>query len=402
MAPIVVAVLAERGPGERRVGLDPETAGKLVTEGYEVLVETGAGAGAFFSDEAYTAVGASVVDDVQALERADVILAVRRPELAVASRLRDGQVLIGLLDARGDREPLEKLSAAGVRPLSLDLLPRTLSRAQTMDALSSQASIAGYRAALVAAEAFGRYFPMMITAAGTARPATVLVLGAGVAGLQAIGTARRLGAQVTGYDVRPAARGEVESLGASFLTTGTSAAGEGGYARVLTAEESAAQQAELARKIGTFDVVITTAQVPGGAPPVLVNAETVAAMKPGSVVVDLAAGPLGGNVVGVVPDERVVTPGGVTLIGAGNLPAQMAAGASAAYARNVAALLRAVVVDGALLLDPQDEVVAAVHVTVATSEDAPVPSAGATPVDAEPVDAEPADTPPADTEEAAR
>ena len=368
MAPIVVAVLAERGPGERRVALDPETVGKLVAEGYEVLVESGAGAGAFFPDGLYAAAGASLTALGVAIERADVVLSVRRPVAEVADQLRDGQVLIGLLDARGDRGPLEKLAASGVRPLSLDLLPRTLSRAQTMDALSSQASIAGYQAALVAAETFGRYFPMMITAAGTARPATVLVLGAGVAGLQAIGTARRLGAQVTGYDVRPAARGEVESLGASFLSTGTSAAGEGGYARALTAEESAAQQAELARKIGTFDVVITTAQVPGGAPPVLVTAETVAAMKPGSVIVDLAAGPLGGNVVGVVPDERAVTPGGVTLIGAGNLPSQMAAGASAAFARNVTALLRVVVTDGAVVLDPQDELVAAVQVTVPVPE----------------------------------
>jgi NAD(P) transhydrogenase subunit alpha len=384
MTPIVVAVLAERMAGEQRVALDPETAGKLVTEGYEVLVEAGAGAAAYFPDEAYVAAGASVTTLAAAVERADVVLAVRRPESAVAGRLRDGQVLIGLLDARGGREALEKLAIAGVRPLSLDLLPRTLPRAQTMDALSSQASIAGYRAVVVAAEAFGRYFPMMITAAGTAKAANVLVLGAGVAGLQAIGTARRLGAQVTGYDVRPAARGEVESLGATFLRTGTSAAGAGGYARALTAEESAAQQAELARKIGTFDVVITTAQVPGGAPPVLVTAETVAAMKPGSVVVDLAAGPLGGNVVGVVADERTVTPGGVTLIGAGNLPAQIATGASAAYARNVAALLRAIVTDGAVVLDPQDEVVAAVHVTVtppagavvAAGDDAPeVPAA---------------------------
>jgi NAD(P) transhydrogenase subunit alpha len=215
---------------------------------------------------------------------------------------------------------------------------------------------------IVAAEAFGRYFPMMITAAGTARPAKVLVLGAGVAGLQAIGTARRLGAQVTGYDVREAAREEVKSLGASFLATTVNVASEGGYARALTPDEQAAQQAELAQKMRAFDIVITTAQVPGARPPVLVTAETLAAMTPGSVVVDLGASALGGNVDGSVADERIVTANGVTVIGAGNLPAQMATGASAAYARNVTALLTAVVRDGVVDLDPTDEVVDAVWV----------------------------------------
>jgi len=361
---LVVAALAERAPGESRVALVPEVVERLVAQGFEVLVEAGAGAGALHPDDAYVNAGAKVgpLDDV--LDRADVLLAVRRPTPAVLARLRAGQVLIGLLDARAEgaeRVALDEAAVRGVQLLSLDLLPRTLSRAQTMDALTSQASVAGYRAAIVAAEAFGRYFPMMITAAGTARPATVLVLGAGVAGLQAIGTARRLGAQVTGYDVRPAAREDVISLGAAFLTTQVSAGdGDGGYARALSEEEGAAQRVELDKAIRRFDIVITTAQVPGGAPPVLVTAETVAAMAPGSVLVDLAAGPWGGNVAGSVPDERVLTPGGVTVIGAGNLPAQMAPGASAAYARNVTALLTAVVADGAVQLDPADDVVAAV------------------------------------------
>src|SRR5450830_1943931 len=283
-ATLTVAALTERGQGERRVALVPDTVTRLVAGGYAVLIETGAGARAFHPDDEYVAAGAKTDALESVLDAADVILAVRRPEPEILALLRPGPVLVGLLDARGTgRAGLDELVARGVVVLSLDLLPRTLSRAQTMDALSSQASVAGYRAAIVAAEAFGRYFPMMITAAGTARPATVLVLGAGVAGLQAIGTARRLGAQVSGYDVRPAAREEVTSLGAAFLTTSvTAGAGEGGYARTLTAEETAAQQTELAEQIRRFDVVITTAQVPGGVPPVLVTAETLASMAPGS------------------------------------------------------------------------------------------------------------------------
>ncbi len=363
MTTVTVAALTEQAPGERRVALVPEVVARLVGEGRRVLVEEGAGARAFFPDAAYADAGASMVDRATALAQADAVLAVRRPGPDVLDVLRPGQVLIGLLDARADAGDLARVAARGVHLLSLDLLPRTLPRAQSMDALSSQASIAGYRAAIVAAEAFGRYFPMMITAAGTARPARVLVLGAGVAGLQAIGTARRLGAQVSGYDVRPAARGEVESLGAGFLRTSVGdAAGEGGYARALTPQETATQQAELGAQIRTFDVVITTAQVPGGRPPVLVTAQTVAAMAPGSVLVDLGAGPLGGNVDGSVADERVVTEGGVTIIGAGSLPAQMPTGASATYARNAVALLAAVVVDDAVHVDPDDEVVGAVLV----------------------------------------
>ncbi|MGV8978138.1 MAG: NAD(P) transhydrogenase subunit alpha [Cellulomonas sp.] len=380
---LTVAALTERGHGERRVALVPDTVTRLVAGGFAVLIEAGAGAGAFYPDDEYVAAGAKTDTLEAVLDTADVLLAVRRPEPEILARLRPGQVLVGLLDARGTgRAGLDELVARGVVVLSLDLLPRTLSRAQTMDALSSQASVAGYRAAVVAAEAFARYFPMMITAAGTARPAKVLVLGAGVAGLQAIGTARRLGAQVTGYDVREAAREEVKSLGASFLATTVNVASEGGYARALTPEEQAAQQAELSAKMRAFDIVITTAQVPGARPPVLVTAETLAGMSPGSVVVDLGASSLGGNVDGSVPDERIVTANGVTVIGAGNLPAQMATGASAAYARNVAALLTAVVVDGAVKLDPTDEVVDAVWVRPAA-----VPSEVVVPAEDVPVEA---------------
>jgi NAD(P) transhydrogenase subunit alpha len=234
-----------------------------------------------------------------------------------------------------------------------------------MDALTSQANVAGYKAALVAAAAFGRFFPLLITAAGTARPAKVLVLGTGVAGLQAIGTARRLGAVVSAYDVRPATRTEVESLGATFveLTSVAAAAGEGGYARELTPEERQAQQAELAGHIGRADIVITTAQVPGRRPPLLVSDEALKAMAPGSVVVDMGASPLGGNVATSVPGETVVSENGVTVIGAGNLAATVPGAASAAFARNVTALLLHMVADGKLAIDTSDEIQAGVVIT---------------------------------------
>jgi NAD(P) transhydrogenase subunit alpha len=232
-----------------------------------------------------------------------------------------------------------------------------------MDALSSQANVAGYKAALLAADLYGGYFPMLMTAAGTVRPASVLVLGAGVAGLQAIGTARRLGAVVTGYDVREAARADIASTGATVLDLATEATGEGGYARELTAEEAARQQDAMAAAVARFDVVITTAQVPGRTPPVLVTAAALAAMRPGSVVVDLAASALGGNVVGSEPERTVVTDGGVTVVGAGNLAAAVPRAASTAYARNVVALLSHLVTDGRVALDPGDEITAGVLVT---------------------------------------
>jgi NAD(P) transhydrogenase subunit alpha len=257
------------------------------------------------------------------------------------------------------------LAASGVTAISLDGLPRTLSRAQGMDALTSQANVAGYKAALVAAAEFGRFFPMLITAAGTARPARVLVLGAGVAGLQAIGTVRRLGAIVSGYDVRPASQGEVESLGATFikLTSVADAAGEGGYARELTAEERQAQQDELTGHIAKHDVVITTAQVPGRRPPLLVTEDAIKAMSPGSVIVDMGASALGGNVAGSAPGAVTITGNWVTVIGAGQLAASVPTAASNAYSRNISALLEHLLSDGELAIDLTDEIQAGVVIT---------------------------------------
>ena len=360
-----VAVVKESAPGERRVALVPETVPRLVQAGLEVLVEAGAGDSAWFPDSAYTAAGAAVTSTDNLYATADVILTVTRPDAAALARMHAGQAVIGMLAPLTDPHLARDLAAAGVTAVSLDGLPRTLSRTQVMDALSSQANVAGYKAALVAADAYGRFFPLLITAAGTARPAKLLVLGTGVAGLQAIGTARRLGAQVSGYDVRPASKGEVESLGATYieLTSPVSAAGEGGYARELTAEERDAQQAELAGHIARHDVVITTAQVPGRRPPLLVTEDAVRAMSAGSVIVDMGASPLGGNVAGSVAGETIVTPNGVTVIGAQNLAAAMPTAASNAYSRNISALLLQLVSEGALAIDTTDEIQAGVVVT---------------------------------------
>ena len=281
------------------------------------------------------------------------------------SVLRPGQVVIGLLTPLTDQDLTGALAAAGVTAVSMDMIPRTLPRAQPMDALSSQANIAGYKAALLGATQFGRFFPLLITAAGTARPAKVLVLGTGVAGLQAIGTARRLGALVSAYDVRPETRTEAESVGATFieLTSVGPASGEGGYARALTEDERMAQQEELASHIARHDVVITTAQVPGRRPPLLVTEDALKSMTPGSVVVDMGASTLGGNVAGSVPGETVLTENGVAVVGASGLPSSMAAAASAMYARNISSLLLYLMSDGELALDRNDELQAGVIVT---------------------------------------
>jgi NAD(P) transhydrogenase subunit alpha len=363
--PLAVAAVRESGRGERRVALVPAVVGRLQALGLEVLVEAGAGGAAHFPDAAYAEAGAVVLPPAELYRRAGVLLSVGRPADAVVARLRAGQVLVGMLNPLADPGYVRRLAALGVTAISLDGLPRLLSRAQSMDALSSQASVAGYRAALLAANLYGRYFPLLITAAGTERPAELLVLGVGVAGLQALGTARRLGALVRAYDVRPEARAEAESVGAAFLDLRSvaPAGGAGGYARALTPDEQRAQQLELVRHIARHDIVITAAQVPGRRPPVLVTAEAVAAMRPGSVVVDMAAGDLGGNVEGSRPDETVVTAAGVTIVGAGNLAATMPAGASTAYARNVAALLAQLVVDGSLAIDLTDEIQAGVVIT---------------------------------------
>src|SRR5580698_1612362 len=359
------AVIKETAPGERRVALVPEAAGRLRPAGIDVLVESGAGDGAWFSDAVYAEAGAAIVGAGELYDSADVILTVTKPSLATVAGLRAGQTVIGMLAPLIDPELAAAMAAQGVTAISLDRMPRTLTRTQPMDALSSQANVAGYKAALVAATEFGRFFPLLITAAGTARPAKVLVLGAGVAGLQAIGTARRLGAVVSGYDVRPASKTEVESLGATFieLTAGVSAAGEGGYARELTAEERQAQQDELLGHIARHDVIITTAQVPGRRPPLLVTEDAVKAMSAGSVIVDMGASTLGGNVAGSRPGEIIVTGNGVTIIGADNLPASMPTAASNAYSRNISALLEYMTKDGALAIDTGDEIQAGVVIT---------------------------------------
>ncbi len=353
-----VGVAKETASGERRVSLVPEALGKLQAVGCEILVESGAGAGSAIPDSAYTDAGATVVSADALYQQSDVILRVAKPSAAEVANLRKGQAVIGFLAPLIDPATAKALADQGVTAISLDAIPRTLSRAQTMDALSSQANVGGYKAVLIAANTYGRYFPLLTTAAGTAKPANVLILGIGVAGLQAIGTAKRLGAVVKAYDVRPETREQAESLGAQFvkLKTTIDATGAGGYARELTAEERGAQQAELNEVIGGMDVVITTAQVPGRKPPVLVTAEAVGKMKPGSVIVDMAASALGGNCELSEVGETVATPNGVTIVAPDNLPASMPAGASAFYARNISALLLGMVKEGSLHLDFEDEV----------------------------------------------
>ena len=360
-----VGVLKETLPGERRVALVPEVVGKLKAAGVDVVVESGAGVEASFPDAMYVDAGAHIAPTADLYDHADVLLKVQKPTAAEVAKLRSGQTLIGLLSPLIDPQLMQKLADKGVTAISLDAIPRTLSRAQSMDVLSSQANIGGYKAVLVAAEAFGRYFPLLTTAAGTAKPANVLILGIGVAGLQAIGTARRLGAVVKAYDVRPETKEQAESLGAQFVTLKTTidATGAGGYARELTAEERAAQQSELNAFIGTMDVVITTAQVPGRKPPVLVTAAAVRGMKPGSVIVDMAASALGGNCEVSKAGETIQTDNGVTIIAPENLPATLPISASQFYARNVTALLLHLLKEGALDLELTEEITAGVVIT---------------------------------------
>ncbi len=360
-----VVVPKETAAGEHRVALVPEVVAKLVAGGFQVTVERGAGTGASFSDQAYEAAGATIADTGSLYDGADAVARVASPSEAEVEPLRDGTVLIGFLSPLTDLEGIERLSARGVVAFAMESIPRT-TRAQSMDALSSQSTVAGYKAVVVAADRLPKLFPLLMTAAGTVAPAKVLVLGAGVAGLQAIATARRLGAVVSGFDVRPAVREQVESLGATFLDLGVQGEEtEGGYARELTPEQATEQQAELARRLPEFDVVVTTALVPGRPAPKLIPASAVQAMRPGSVIVDLAA-ETGGNCELTAPGEEVVREG-VTIVGLTNLAALMPTHASQLYARNVSALLQHLAPNGELALDFSDEITAGACVTRAAA-----------------------------------
>jgi NAD(P) transhydrogenase subunit alpha len=358
------AVPREIAPGERRVALTPDAVAALVKGGTEVLVETGAGAGAFHPDTAFEQAGARIAADPGALYAgADVVLKVQKPAFHEVEQMREGSVLISFLQALTSPDLVRSLAARRITSFGMEGIPR-ISRAQKMDALSSQANIAGYKAVLIAAESLPKFFPMLMTAAGTVFAARVLVIGAGVAGLQAIATARRLGAQVWGYDVRPVVKEQVESLGAKFLQfdLGVSDAEDtGGYAKALSADTARRQQEMLGEKTKDFDVVITTALVPGRPAPRLVTADTVAGMRPGSVIVDLAA-EAGGNCELTEPDQVVVRHG-VTIHGPTNLPSTTPVHASQLYARNVTELLRELVKDGALAIDLGDEVVRGACIT---------------------------------------
>jgi NAD(P) transhydrogenase subunit alpha len=355
-----VGVPKETAEGERRVALVPDVVRRLSGHGVEVLVEAGAGAGAMIPDGLYEEAGASVAGAAE-VWAAPVVAKVAPPSSEEIAQLNAGGVLIAFLAPLSNAESTQDLAKAKVTAFAMEAIPR-ISRAQAMDALSSQSNVAGYRAALLGAELLGRFYPMLMTAAGTIPPAKVLVLGAGVAGLQALATARRLGAQTTGYDVRPEVAEQVRSLGAGWLDLGIEAAGEGGYARELTDAEKAAQQQALTDAIKGFDVVITTALVPGRPAPKLVTAEAVEGMKPGSVIIDLA-GETGGNCELTTPGETTVEHD-VTIASPLNLPAAMPEHASQLYARNVQALLELMLDDdGALKLDFEDEIIAGACIT---------------------------------------
>jgi NAD(P) transhydrogenase subunit alpha len=352
---MIVGVPRESAPGERRVALVPDVVRRLAVRGVEVAVEAGAGAAAMIPDSLYVDAGARVSADRAEIWASPLVAKVAPPDDAEIAGLSRGGVLVAFLAPLSSPKTTRALAAAGVTAFAMESIPR-ISRAQSMDALSSQSNVAGYRAALLGAERIGRFYPMLMTAAGTIPPAKVLVLGVGVAGLQALATARRLGAQTTGYDVRPETAEQVRSLGATWLDLGIDAAGEGGYARELTDEEKAAQQQALTDATKAFDVVITTALVPGRPAPRLVTAEAVEGMKPGSVIIDLA-GETGGNCELTSPGETIVVHD-VTIVSPLNLPAEMPEHASALYARNVQALLELLLDEhGELALDFDDEIV---------------------------------------------
>jgi NAD(P) transhydrogenase subunit alpha len=358
-----IGVPKETVEGERRVALVPEVVKKLKDQGLEVVVQRGAGEGAMIPDAAFEEAGATLVDDGATALGADVVVKVAAPNAEEIGRLGSDSVLIAFLGPLTNGEGVKAIAQTGATSFALEAVPR-ISRAQSMDALSSQANISGYRSALIGAQELGRFYPMLMTAAGTIRPATVLILGAGVAGLQAIATARRLGAVVQGFDVRAAVKEQVESLGAHFLEfdLGGDLEGAGGYAKELTAEQQARQQELMAEAIGKVDVVITTALVPGRRAPILVTEEAVKKMKPGSVIVDLA-GEAGGNCELSEPGETVLRHD-VKILAPLNVPSTMAEHASQLYARNIQALLGLMISEeGALELDFEDEVIAGACIT---------------------------------------
>ena len=350
--PIRIAVPKESLAGERRVALDPLTADRFAKLGVEVLLEQGAGAGTYHPDAEYKS--ARVVDTDTLYKEADLLLKVQPPSEEEIGRLREGAVVVGMMLPHKYPERVAQLRDRGITAFAMELVPR-ISRAQSMDVLSSQAAVAGYKAALMAAERSGRFFPMLTTAAGTIRPAKVLVIGAGVAGLQAIATAKRLGAQVEGYDVRSATREQIQSLGAKFVDTGVSAEGTGGYARELTDEEKQKQQAVLEKHIAAADVVITTAAIPGRASPRIISKAVVEQMKPGAVIIDLAAEG-GGNCEVTQPGEQIEHQG-VIVYGPLNVPSQLAVHASEMYAKNLLNFLTPMLQEGEFKPDWEDEVV---------------------------------------------
>jgi NAD(P) transhydrogenase subunit alpha len=361
----VVAVTRERRAGETRVATTPEAVKKLLALGVSVTVETGAGANASTPDAEYADAGATIAPDLaSALGNADILLKVRGPSDEEIAQLKPGSIVVGLLNPHVEREVLEALAGRGVDAYAMEFVPRT-SRAQVMDALSSQANLAGYRAVIEAAEYYGRALPMMMTAAGAIAPAKVFVMGAGVAGLQAIATARRLGAVVTATDVRPAAKEQVESLGAKFVAVEDdefkAAETATGYAKPMSAEYQAKQAALVADHIKKQDIVITTALIPGRPAPRLVSEEHLMSMKPGSVLVDLAI-EQGGNVAGARPD-KIVPVGGARIIGISNLAGRIPADASSLYARNLAAFSALLIKDGAVAPDQEDDILKSSLVT---------------------------------------
>ncbi|MGH7026145.1 Re/Si-specific NAD(P)(+) transhydrogenase subunit alpha [Brevundimonas sp.] len=363
---VAIAVTRERREGETRCAVTPETVKKLIALGATVSVEAGTGLGSSIPDADYAEAGAAVKPDTRAvLDGADIVLKVRGPTAQETAALKPGAIVIAMLDAYREKDTVEALKGANATAFAMEFVPR-ITRAQVMDVLSSQANLAGYRAVIEAAYAFGKGFPMMMTAAGTVAPAKVFVMGVGVAGLQAIATARRLGAVVTATDVRPATKEQVESLGAKFLAVEDeefkNAQTAGGYAKPMSPEYQAKQAVLTGEHIRKQDIVITTALIPGRAAPVLVSAEQVASMKPGSVLIDLAV-EAGGNVAGAKAGEVVTTAGGVSIVGYTNLPGRIAADASALYARNLTAFVGLMLNDGVVTLDLEDEILKAAVVT---------------------------------------